>query len=1368
MNLQEPVLITIVLDAEDDGSSESLLAEIEFRGSRLRPCRLSDHRSGGIQDGAQINWAQQADAVASLVEEACQIRPKDGSPAALYICGQGPLPLFVQLGFELSSWREPITFVCRRADGTLAFIPVTALSPAETSQRSFFRIAIGPEPDKVAQDDYEPLSLFLSNRGYDADAAAIFRFLESQGEKAGAMVEVCTRGFCRLENANAAQATSELRSILEQTLQRCTGRTLAVFVDGEPALSVLLGRELGFAAPRQRCLIPRFREHMYEPALVLPWPRRSSQVDNLEPIIIFLADADPPQGRALVREALRRQLEIPRNDVVLHIWHPHMVEPGIDKVTETRRMLAHCDIIVALLSPEFICTEIAKVVEQELEGSRRVFPILESSIGLEGTAWEKVQILPDQNRPLRRSSHRDEVLADIAVDIWRLACEITANRRALRERAWASPVVGSHERTGTARPICAALDTIEDELRSLPKIRSTFARRKYVWERLIEDLARIHPEQHLREKLYASSRAEWEQFQRFHRETKEPAFFRPDDSLGAVLCLLDADAAARWLFLGAVEVAPRFHFLHGGQSRHEDLAARLSSYESYLTDNQQWQLKQSLFLHNLDCPSLLAVLPLDRKVPEAELRLASQVLSEFRLGARVEDIWRGHRPEELSSAAVLNILGAEATWRTDFVAAERAYKLAQERAQHDQLNLAEWVAVSGLILVYEWRRGIWASSADERDAAASGIRIWTNRRRELEQDPHVRALRDYETVTLLGASRDVADALQRVRVGGRGQPRLPQNLEILLKDQEELGESPMVRGETVEAIGSGYLLQTQVPAPMLRSTIAVLCCYGAYADESWRFFSAALHPLADGFQDICSDVLKPGRTLGEWMARFSFLHRFLSDISPALKERVCSFYNAALNTFAHSISKSMLRLTGRSFGESQGWVFTSQVIGQTLELASFLPDGINLIQQLFESPSVHYWQGALEGLHRPPWKEWHSLGMLTPLPLERLARCLLEKLALPESKCLIELEHKRSNGFWRNENIPLGLAKVLSVMQKAEVSPSVVEQLHLYLRSMLALGMERNRSSFQRIFFTDDVLDCLANYSDNSRHFQEREIDKHLECLTKYDTISTYCDGLSMLSEQAQRLLPSQWEKLGTIVLCHRDALLTQIGSLDYSVRPLLWLASALLGREQPELREMGQELFRQSLPLPAGLLSAVTASPERLGSLAETLEHAVLHCLRGLADVPMPWFSSPKSPWQHDGDELVRVGLGAVHNRIHAHPRTPPSGGWQRWLEPCLAHCYSANPRVAERAVDVLERALHHNIDGLSISGAVQALCWALSRPHQAVRDQALYIAVRHRQRLAAIDSAIDSALARFTPPRSISVDWIMRVASLPMPPSR
>jgi WD40 repeat protein len=123
-------------------------------------------------------------------------------------------------------------------------------------------------------------------------------------------------------------------------------------------------------------------------------------------------------------EALRHQLDIHlaalRQQGLIVGWHDHQIRPGTEWATEIDAHLRMAQIILLLVSPDFINSEYCYGIEmkQALERYERreavVIPIILRPVDWKGTPFEKLQALPKNGKPVTKWSPRDTAFLDIA------------------------------------------------------------------------------------------------------------------------------------------------------------------------------------------------------------------------------------------------------------------------------------------------------------------------------------------------------------------------------------------------------------------------------------------------------------------------------------------------------------------------------------------------------------------------------------------------------------------------------------------------------------------------------------------------------------------------------------------------------------------------------------------------------------------------------------------------------------------------------------------------------------------------------------------------------------------------------------------
>jgi hypothetical protein len=137
-------------------------------------------------------------------------------------------------------------------------------------------------------------------------------------------------------------------------------------------------------------------------------------------------------------EKYRRQLEKHLSALnrigLIRIWHDRKIMPGVDWQMEIDSHLESSDIILLLISADFIesqycySLELETAISRHDNGRSRVIPILIRFVDWEGTPFSKLQIIPRGNRPIEAWRSRDKGWTEVAKEIRRAVYEISANR----------------------------------------------------------------------------------------------------------------------------------------------------------------------------------------------------------------------------------------------------------------------------------------------------------------------------------------------------------------------------------------------------------------------------------------------------------------------------------------------------------------------------------------------------------------------------------------------------------------------------------------------------------------------------------------------------------------------------------------------------------------------------------------------------------------------------------------------------------------------------------------------------------------------------------------------------------------------------
>ncbi|HZF47283.1 MAG TPA: TIR domain-containing protein [Polyangiaceae bacterium] len=138
-------------------------------------------------------------------------------------------------------------------------------------------------------------------------------------------------------------------------------------------------------------------------------------------------------------EALRDELEthlvILKRQGLIEQWHDRRIEPGTNWAGAIDSNLEKADILLLLVSADFIASpycyekEMQRALERHRASQARVIPILLRPTDFKGAPFEKLQALPKDTKPVTSWEDRDEAWTDV-VDGIRLVVEsLRASKR---------------------------------------------------------------------------------------------------------------------------------------------------------------------------------------------------------------------------------------------------------------------------------------------------------------------------------------------------------------------------------------------------------------------------------------------------------------------------------------------------------------------------------------------------------------------------------------------------------------------------------------------------------------------------------------------------------------------------------------------------------------------------------------------------------------------------------------------------------------------------------------------------------------------------------------------------------------------------
>jgi TIR domain len=152
--------------------------------------------------------------------------------------------------------------------------------------------------------------------------------------------------------------------------------------------------------------------------------KMASKSPSQKPAVLFYSYSHNDEK---FRNRLAKHLAILRRLGVIKEWYDRDIEAGeewretIDEHVET------ADIIVLLVSADFIASdycwdkELARALERHNEGTARVIPIIVQPVDWTGAPFGRLQALPENGKPVTRWSNREEAWTNIAKSIRKVA-----------------------------------------------------------------------------------------------------------------------------------------------------------------------------------------------------------------------------------------------------------------------------------------------------------------------------------------------------------------------------------------------------------------------------------------------------------------------------------------------------------------------------------------------------------------------------------------------------------------------------------------------------------------------------------------------------------------------------------------------------------------------------------------------------------------------------------------------------------------------------------------------------------------------------------------------------------------------------------
>jgi hypothetical protein len=144
----------------------------------------------------------------------------------------------------------------------------------------------------------------------------------------------------------------------------------------------------------------------------MPHPEHSTA-----PVILFYSYSHKDEA---LREKLETHLSLLQDQGVIRGWHDRRIAAGTEWDGTISENLDRADVILLLVSADFIASkycrdvEVARAMERHEAGSARVIPVILRPVDWHTAPFGRLQALPRDGKPVTTWKNRDEAFADVA------------------------------------------------------------------------------------------------------------------------------------------------------------------------------------------------------------------------------------------------------------------------------------------------------------------------------------------------------------------------------------------------------------------------------------------------------------------------------------------------------------------------------------------------------------------------------------------------------------------------------------------------------------------------------------------------------------------------------------------------------------------------------------------------------------------------------------------------------------------------------------------------------------------------------------------------------------------------------------------
>jgi hypothetical protein len=136
-----------------------------------------------------------------------------------------------------------------------------------------------------------------------------------------------------------------------------------------------------------------------------------------------------------LRDELAKHLSALRRSALIETWDDRRTTPGTDLDDAIDQHLSSADLVLLLISPDFINSdycyqrEMRAALKRHRKGAARIIPIILRPVDWQGTPIGRLLAAPKDAKPVTTWHRRDDALLDVATSVRRAAQELSAQRK---------------------------------------------------------------------------------------------------------------------------------------------------------------------------------------------------------------------------------------------------------------------------------------------------------------------------------------------------------------------------------------------------------------------------------------------------------------------------------------------------------------------------------------------------------------------------------------------------------------------------------------------------------------------------------------------------------------------------------------------------------------------------------------------------------------------------------------------------------------------------------------------------------------------------------------------------------------------------